>query len=105
MSTTEHRRWLSVEEAAEHTGTDSDWIKAHIKNGALKVVVTANRKSLEGTGPRRFKIDRLKLDALMERLEVYATPKGPIEAETPKPKPGPATMGRKSLKERLAEGY
>lgn len=103
MSLLAGKRWLTVEESAEYTGTDPEWILGHIKAGALKYVPTAKRKNAAGPGPRRRIIDRLKLDALMERLEVsdQATV---IPADAPaKPKPASATGGKERLRDRLAK--
>jgi excisionase family DNA binding protein len=100
-------RWLTVKEAAEYTRTDEDWILAHIKSGALKFVPTARRVSASPKGPKRRIIDRLKLDALMERLEIDE--KVPVvrpatdTSAAKKVRPPAATRGM-SLKERRRLG-
>jgi hypothetical protein len=100
--TPDPRRWLSVEEAAEWTGTDPDWILAHIRSGALRKVETARRKRADGPGPRRYRIDRAKLDALMERLETGAPPKIPEEGPREKSKRLAAPVGEETIDEILA---
>lgn len=97
------RRWLSVEEAAEHTGTDVDWIMAHVRSGALKSVVTANRRSATGPGKYRRKLDVRDVDGLMERLKVAAGP-GPGQgpAAAPRPTRPAAALGRESTREKVA---
>lgn len=95
----ESKRWLSPEEAAAWTGTDVDWILNHIKSGALKCVVTAERKSAGSRGPQRRRIDRIDLDALMERLKGEAIPAGVVAEGKSKAR----VSGRPSVRERLAK--
>jgi hypothetical protein len=100
-------RWLTVKEAADYTRTDEDWILMHIKSGALKFVPTARRVSASPKGPKRRIIDRLKLDALMELLEIdEKTPaiQPAIDTSAAKKVRPPAATRGMSLKERRRLG-
>jgi hypothetical protein len=98
----ESLRWLSVEQAAEYTQTDPDWIMLHIKTGALPAVQTAIRKRADGPGRRRYRVDRRKLDALMEQLEVAGRRSPDAERKSPPPRMR-SSGAEKTLDELLKE--
>jgi hypothetical protein len=93
----DERRWLTIAQAAEHTGTDEAWILERVKAGQLRCAVTARRKSDGPKGPKRRIFDRQELDALMSSLlrsEEAPAPAAPRRGRKPAPTPHPDPSGR-----------
>jgi hypothetical protein len=90
-----HRRWLTVAEAAVYTHTDQDWIRARLKAGELRAAPTARRTTASDRGPRRLILDRMDLDALLERWKVSLAPEvGREQPSGEKPRAGAARTPR-----------